>query len=429
MSPKIRRLTATFEDPRVEALYVQDVFARTVKPFTRFSVVMTTLVFLSYGVHDLIVVPSIHVYAWTLRFGLFGPFAIALIAFTYSRFYERFYSYAMLSLGLATNAVVMLIGAAAAPGPGFYIYTGYATLFVVIGPFIGKMSVSMQTVYTLLTLLLFLFVELTMVHPAVEVVLSIAVTIVAMGGIGAVAAWQLEMQARDAFLQRRTIRDQLASLDIEKGKSDALLLNILPAAVADRLKQDGESIADGFAQVTVLFSDIVGFTKMSDRLEPAEVVRRLNLIFSAFDAIADRLHVEKIKTIGDAYMVAGGLPDRTDDHAEAIAEMALAMRDVLDELKPQLGEAVSIRVGMHTGPVVAGVIGKKKFIYDIWGDTVNTASRMESHALPGTIQLTEETANELAAKYVVTPRGEIDVKGKGPMKTFFLEGRRQPASS
>jgi class 3 adenylate cyclase len=273
-----------------------------------------------------------------------------------------------------------------------------------------------------------LFVELTMVHPAVEVVLSIAVTIVAMGGIGAVAAWQLEMQARDAFLQRRTIRDQLASLDIEKGKSDALLLNILPAAVADRLKQDGESIADGFAQVTVLFSDIVGFTKMSDRLEPAEVVRRLNLIFSAFDAIADRLHVEKIKTIGDAYMVAGGLPDRTDDHAEAIAEMALAMRDALDGLKSQLGEAVSIRVGIHTGPVVAGVIGKKKFIYDIWGDTVNTASRMESHALPGTIQLTEETAKELAAKYVITPRGEIDVKGKGPMMTFFLEGRRQPAS-
>jgi class 3 adenylate cyclase len=424
MSPKIRRLTATFEDPRVEALYVHDVFARTVKPFTRFSAVMATLVFLSYGAHDAIVVPAIRSYAWTLRFGFFGPFALALIAFTYSPFYERFYSYAMLSLGLVTNAVVILIGAAAAPGPGFYIYTGYAALFVVIGPFIGKMSVAMQTVYTLLTLLLFIVIETTLVHPAIEVFLSIGVTIVAMGGIGAVAAWQLEMQARDAFLQRRVIRDQLLSLDIEKGKSDALLLNIRQAKVADRLKKDGEAIADGFAQVTVLFSDIVGFTKMSDRLEPAEVVRRLNLIFSAFDALADRLRVEKIKTIGDAYMVAGGLPDRSEDHAEAIAEMALAMRDVLEQLKPQLGEAVSIRVGIHTGPVVAGVIGKKKFIYDIWGDTVNTASRMESHALPGTIQITEETAKALEGKYVITPRGEIDIKGKGLMKTFFLEGRR-----
>ena len=140
--------------------------------------------------------------------------------------------------------------------------------------------------------------------------------------------------------------------------------------------------------------------------------------------IADRLHVEKIKTIGDAYMVAGGLPDRSEDHAEAIAEMALAMREALEKLKPMLGEAVSIRVGIHTGPVVAGVIGKKKFIYDIWGDTVNTASRMESHALPGTIQVTAETAKALEEKYVLTPRGEIDVKGKGLMKTWFLEGRK-----
>ncbi len=424
MSPKIHRLTATFEDPQLEALYSHDVFSRTVKPFTRFSAVMTTLVFLSYGVHDAIVVPNIRAYAWTLRFGFFGPFAIALFAFTYSRFYERFFSFAMLSLGLVTNTVVLLIGAAAAPGPGYYIYTGYAALFVVIGPFIGKMSVAMQTAYTLLTLALFVAVQETLVFPNIEILLSIATTIVAMGGIGATAAWQLETQARDAFLQRRVIRDQLISLDVEKGKSDALLLNILPAKVADRLKQDGESIADGFAQVTVLFSDIVGFTKMSDRLEPGEVVRRLNLIFSAFDAIADRLHVEKIKTIGDAYMAAAGLPDRSDDHAEAIAEMALEMRDALEKLKPQLGETVSIRVGIHTGPVVAGVIGKKKFIYDIWGDTVNTASRMESHALPGTIQVTAETAKAIEDKYVVTPRGEIDVKGKGAMKTWFLEGRK-----
>jgi class 3 adenylate cyclase len=328
----------------------------------------------------------------------------------------------MLFFGLTTNVVVVFVGARA-PTAGFFIYTSYSVLFVVLGPFIAKMNVLTQTIYTLLTCALFVIVERTVVHGPTEVFLSITATILALGGVGAVAAWQLEAQSRDAFLQRGIIRDQYTALDVEKGKSDALLLNILPAQVAERLKADGESIADGFAQVTVLFSDIVGFTKMSDRLSPAELVRRLNAIFSAFDALADRFGVEKIKTIGDAYMVAGGLPHRTEDHAEAIAEMAIEMRAALEGLKGTLGEAISIRIGIHTGPVVAGVIGKKKFIYDIWGDTVNTASRMESHALPGTIQVSEETYKLLGPKFALTPRGEIDVKGKGMMKTWFLDGR------
>ncbi|MEO8876106.1 MAG: adenylate/guanylate cyclase domain-containing protein [Polyangiaceae bacterium] len=419
----MHRLTATFEDPEVEGLYRHDAFDRVVRPFTRFSIALTMVVFLAYGIHDALVVPAIRNYAWTLRFGAFAPFAIALIAFTYSRWYERFQQLSMLLLGVATNSVVILIGAAAG-GSGFFIYSSYAALFVVLGPFIGKMSVATQTVYTLVTVAIFVVVDPGLIQTDIPVFVSIITTIVSMGGIGALAAYQLEVQGRDAFLQRRLIRDQLAALDLEKGKSDALLLNILPSSVADRLKEGGEAIADGFAQVTVLFSDIVGFTKMSDRLEPGEVVRRLNAIFSAFDAIADRLKVEKIKTIGDAYMVAGGLPDRTDNHPQAIADMALAMRTTLDAMKDTLGEAISIRIGIHTGPVVAGVIGKKKFIYDIWGDTVNTASRMESHALPGTIQVTDETAKLLAPDFLLTERGEIDVKGKGPMKTWFLEGRR-----
>jgi class 3 adenylate cyclase len=375
-------------------------------------------------VHDALVVPAVRGLAWTLRFGLFGPVALGVIAFMHSRWYERFHQMAMLVFGLSTNIVVIFIGAAAAPGAGFFIYTSYSVLFVVLGPFLAKMNVATQTLYTLLTLALFVVVERVMVHGPLEVFLSIAATILALGGIGAIAAWQLEVQSRDAFLQRGIIRDQYKALDVEKGKSDALLLNILPAAVAERLKEDGESIADGFAQVTVLFSDIVGFTKMSDRLTPAELVRRLNAIFSAFDALADRFGVEKIKTIGDAYMVAGGLPDHKADHAEAIAEMALEMRTALEALKPVLGEAISIRIGIHTGPVVAGVIGKKKFIYDIWGDTVNTASRMESHALPGTIQVSEDTFKLLSSKFALTARGEIEVKGKGQMKTWFLEGRQ-----
>ena len=423
MEAQIRKLTASFEDAKIEAEYEHDEFIRTVRPLTRFSVAFTIIVFLAYAAHDALVVPEVVRYAWMLRFAGFAPLGIAVIAFTYSRFYERFHQLAMLALGVSVNTITLLVGNAAQTD-GFFIYTGYSALFVLLGPFIGKMSVKTHAIYTCAVLALFFAIDHARIESEWRVVVSTAISILSMGFIGALAAWQLEHQSREAFLQRRTIREQLDALDLEKGKSDALLLNILPAQVAERLKRDGESIADGFARVTVLFSDIVGFTKMSDRLEPAELVRRLNAIFTAFDAIADRLGVEKIKTIGDAYMVVGGLPNRNETHAREIAQMALEMRDTLAEMKSELGEAISIRIGIHTGPVVAGVIGKKKFIYDVWGDTVNTASRMESHALPGTIQVTEDTARQLEKSFRLTPRGEIDVKGKGVMKTWFLEGRK-----
>lgn len=423
--PELRRLTATFEDPGLEAAYRHDAFTRTILPVTRFSLVFTVLVFFGYGVHDAFVVPELRSYAWLLRFGIFGPVGVVLVALTYAPWYERFHQATMVALGLAVNVVTLLIGAADAPHAGYFIYTSYSALFVVLGPLVGKMSVVTHAVYSCMVVLLLVAIDRMLVHGSMVVLLSFCVTVVSMGVIGAAAAWQNEKHGREAFLQRRVIKEQLEALDVEKKKSDDLLLNILPAKVADRLKQDGESIADGFAQVTVLFSDIVGFTAMSDRLAPDEVVRRLNLIFSSFDKIADELGVEKIKTIGDAYMVAGGLPDRSEDHPLRIAEMALRMREALDRLKAEIGEEISIRVGIHTGPVVAGVIGKKKFIYDVWGDTVNTASRMESHALPGKIQVTEDTAKLLEKDFELTPRGTIDVKGKGPMTTYFLEARKR----
>ena len=199
----------------------------------------------------------------------------------------------------------------------------------------------------------------------------------------------------------------------EKARAEELLLNVLPASIAERLKRGQRPIADGFPRVSVLFADIVGFTKMSERVTPVELVDRLNRMFSSFDDLADKLKLEKIKTIGDAYMVAGGLHSHEYDHAQTIAEMALAMQRRALEFSREFGEELSIRIGIHTGPVVAGVIGKRKFIYDVWGDTVNTASRMESHGEPGTVHVTEETRQLLKDMYVLTPRGEITVKGKG----------------
>jgi class 3 adenylate cyclase len=209
----------------------------------------------------------------------------------------------------------------------------------------------------------------------------------------------------------------------ERAKSERLLLNVLPAPIAARLRDSVGTIADGFDGVTVLFADIVDFTTLSATATPNQVVEFLNGLFSRFDRLAERHGLEKIKTIGDAYMVAGGLPVPRSDHADAVADMALDMMAELGAVDHRLGADIQLRIGIDTGPVVAGVIGVRRFIYDLWGDTVNTASRMESQGVPGSIQVTERTYQQLCSHYSFTERGPVFVKGKGEMKTWFLEGR------
>jgi len=220
-----------------------------------------------------------------------------------------------------------------------------------------------------------------------------------------------------------------AETDLEKEhqKSEALLHNILPVTIADRLKMEPGTIADGFDHITVLFSDLVGFTGFSKEISPDRLVGLLNRIFSRFDNLTDKYAVEKIKTIGDAYMVVGGLPVHRRDHAEIIADLSLDMMRELEKFNKERAQTFTMRVGIHTGPAVAGVIGKKKFAYDVWGDTVNTASRMESLGLPGYIQVSEETYLLLNDKYILEERGVMDVKGRGQMKTYFLQGKRAEA--
>jgi len=212
-------------------------------------------------------------------------------------------------------------------------------------------------------------------------------------------------------------------LQVERNKSERLLLNVLPGPIAARLKEREEVIADAFPEVTVLFADIVGFTAHAERTAPDRIVQMLNELFSEFDLLAEAQGLEKIKTIGDAYMVAGGLPEPIPDHASAVVEMALGMLDQAAARRMPDGEPVSLRIGIDSGPVVAGVIGRRKFIYDLWGDTVNIASRMESHGVPGRIQVTERTKELLCDRYTFEPRGRIEVKGKGEMATYFLTGR------
>jgi class 3 adenylate cyclase len=215
------------------------------------------------------------------------------------------------------------------------------------------------------------------------------------------------------------------ALAAEQQRSERLLLNVLPAPIAERLKAGEEVIADAFPEVTVLFADLVDFTRSSRRSSPAQVVQALNELFSAFDQLAQHHGLEKIKTIGDAYMVAGGLPDPRPDHVQAVAELALAMREEVARRADPSGQPLQVRIGIDTGPVEAGVIGTAKFSYDLWGDTVNTASRMESHGIPGCIQVTERTYQRLRDGYQFQRRGPIPVRGMGELVTYFLLGRNR----
>ncbi len=204
-------------------------------------------------------------------------------------------------------------------------------------------------------------------------------------------------------------------------RSEGLLHNILPVPIAEQLKAHTGPIAERFNSVTILFADIVGFTQLSQRTSPPKLVNILNRLFSEFDDCAEEFGIEKIKTIGDAYMAVSGLPLRQPLHAEAVARMALEIRRITEEVGRELNIDLKVRIGIHTGEVVAGVIGRMKFAYDLWGDAVNIAARMESHGLPGEIQLTEATRELLSSDFILEHRGILEVKGKGPMKTFLLK--------
>lgn len=218
-------------------------------------------------------------------------------------------------------------------------------------------------------------------------------------------------------------REMVEALRMEKERSENLLLNILPQAIVARLNGGETIIADQRSNVTILFADLVGFTKLSARLSAGDLVTLLNRLFSEFDRLALDLGVEKIKTVGDTYMVAGGLPDPRVDHAHAVADMALAMIETVEQMNRGLPTPLQLRIGIHSGEVVAGVIGTHKFVYDIWGDSVNIASRMESHSLPNRIQVSAATYDYLCEHFRLEPHGTVAIKGKGPMETYFLVGR------
>ena len=232
----------------------------------------------------------------------------------------------------------------------------------------------------------------------------------------------------NACIEKKRLRERervfVEQLRLEKEKSEALLLNILPTAIVSRLNLGETVIADHIPDATILFADLVGFTGLSAQLSATRLVKLLNMLFSEFDRLSIDFGLEKIKTIGDAYMVAGGLTCEGSDHAEAVARMALSMVDASRSTSDLLGLPLQLRIGIHTGPVVAGIIGTHRFIYDVWGDTVNTASRMETYGIPNEINVTQALYDRLQDRFIFEPRGTIEVAGKGMLQAFFLRGPR-----
>lgn len=248
----------------------------------------------------------------------------------------------------------------------------------------------------------------------------LTVTVIGFGLVYSIYTFRVYRIKQENLKLEAQVQQRTKELFAEKETSEKLLLNILPKNIAERLKNGESNIADSFAQVTVLFADLVGFTKLSQTISPAELVFRLNDLFSRFDKISLDLKIEKIKTIGDCYMAVAGLPEIRKDHASLMIEVAKLMLAAVDDFNREHNTTLAIRIGINTGEVVAGVIGTHKFIYDLWGDSVNTASRMESHGVPGKIHVTESTYDLLKDQYKFESRGVMEIKGKGKMETYLL---------
>lgn len=365
------------------------------------------------------------------RLLIITPVFIAILAFTYTKYaasvYQiltvtavfviqgsivyvvSFYDFELIAQSLGFNMPIE-------DGDGKFIFVLVWLLIIFMGSAVMRMNI-MPAMLTGTIFIFFNSLSILLYDPsALFTVIALPFLITALPVVWAGSLY-VQLYARENYRSSKL-------LSISMQRSESLLLNILPLPIANRLKESPGTIADGFDNVSVLFADIVGFTPLSEQYKPEVLIQMLNIVFREFDNISKKHKVEKIKTIGDAYMLVAGVPEPRTDHCFAVAECALDMVAAAESFSDPGGNPVHIRVGIHTGSAIAGVIGAHKFAYDLWGDTVNTASRMESHGSAGKIQATREIYEILKDSFIFEPRGEIEVKGKGRLQTWWLTGRR-----
>jgi class 3 adenylate cyclase len=412
------QLRLRFRDPALESAFRDDRFRHNLTNI-RFAYVAGIVLWVSWG---LLLRP--HILALSerrldmiMRFGVFIPMLIVGLGLTFTPLFRRVWQSASVTIAGAT--ILLWV----------YYVSHILTLPAEYG-YVGVILITAFT-YTLLRLRFLLVVLITVLGigaympyaftaPYIVDVSRLLATLylVSFGALGGLAAYRMERFSRQLFLRER-------QLDQERDRSDGLLLNILPRAIVEQLKAPSEGrIAQAFDQVTVVIADAVGSTEQGGRSTPEEFAGALDELFSRFDQIADECGLEKIKTIGDAYMAVAGAPVPLADHAEAAVAMALDIVSEAGQIRWPSGEPLIVRVGVATGPAVAGVIGHRKFAYDLWGDTVNLASRLQEFAEPGQALVSESTARQLADRYELGPAQIVELKGKGPTAVHALLGRR-----
>ena len=409
--PAQRRWSLRFVEPEVEARYLAE---RAPWARRRLRSILPALLAIWFGAiwFDLTAPAEMGARNMVYRFAIGGPMFVAVTIFTYAAsdatFARRWHRMLTTAYALLLVACVGLTMVAVGP---FIPHAVIGFLMVlVIGGTMALMELRALAATTMLGCIAEMVV--LMAHPEVSAFdASGFATWVVVGEVAVILlATQIEAYQRRLFVQRSLV-------EYERARAETLLLNVMPKPIADRLKQDPDAIAEHFDGVTVVFADIAGFTHLASRLTPTELVQRLDDVFSRLDDIVHRHGLEKIKTIGDQYMAVAGAPTPRADHAEAAARVALE----ICKISSNLGD-MTFRVGLASGPAVAGVIGKSRFSYDLWGDTVNLASRMESHGVPGKVQVDEHTSHLLEGHFQLEDRGLIDVKGKGSVHTYFLVG-------
>lgn len=402
-------------DDALETSYAQERMQKVVQPFVQLSFLLGALLFAAYGIADWLVKGVFVAEDWRYLIGF--PICLFAWALTLWSGFIRWGRFIQILFGLGP-AVGSLGIAVTLPVEASILYMGWISIFVSVAPLVAKYDVWTQIVYVIISVAMLLSALVVGPDFHTGVVYGLLWTTMTMGMFGTILAWLDERHDRNAYLKQIMIIRQAKEIERERGRSEALLGNILPKTIASRLK-DGVVIADNHNEVTVVFADIVGFTQLSATLSPQQLVQRLDSLFSAFDEACKQRGIEKIKTIGDAYMAVAGIPEFVENHAERAVLFALDMLKIVHQME-ELTKVLDVRIGIHSGPLVAGVIGKHKFAYDTWGDTVNTASRMESHAPQGCIQVSESVFRQTQHQFSYVARGEIEVKGKGLMSTWTL---------
>jgi class 3 adenylate cyclase len=412
------RLRLRFRDPALESAFREDRFRHNVWNI-RFAFLVGVVLWVAWG---LLLQPHILALAdrrldTIMRFGVFIPLLLVGFGLTFTPLFRRLWQ--SMTVAIATLTLLLWV----------YYASNILTLPAEYG-YVGIILITAFT-YTLLRLRFLLVVLVTVIGIAaylpyaftaryiVEVSQLIAAFfLLSFGFLGCVAAYRMERYARQVFLRGH-------ELELERERSDGLLLNILPQAIVEQLKTSPDGrVAQAFDQVTVVFADAVGSTEQGALTSPEEFAAALDELFRLFDQIADRHHLEKIKTIGDAYMAVAGAPVPRANHAEAALSMALEILDEAGQVRWPSGDPIRVRIGVATGPAVAGIIGQRKFAYDLWGDTVNLASRLQELAKPGQALVSEPTTHHLEDACEFGPRQIVDLKGKGPTQARALLGRR-----